>query len=639
MLREFVVILFLEGGWLNRCYSKKNSLITKLSYKLLFAFLIILPLKAAYGQVINYETKISIDKDGKKSTKKTVLIQVNNKDENWLSHVELGHNPKQKFSFDYAHILDTKGNPVRKLKKKELITRNELSYQAFYQDDLITEFDLYWNQYPYTVEYSYTIKEDEYLYIAWWSPLYFTNVPTIEASLDIEIPLNHSILIESSENLVFKESEINGRRILNWRSNMTESKPLVEAYSPPLEIPNVKIVPEEFKYGVAGSFRSWAAYGLWQHNLNEGTDDLPLSEKIIIEKLVNEAESDEEILRKIYHYLQDHTRYINVAIDVGGLKSYPASYVCRNKYGDCKALTTYMKAMLKHAGFDALYTKIYAGINPIPVNTDFPSPQSNHVILAIPLKNDTIWLENTASHLPFNYLGTFTQNRFALAINAENSQLVKTPELSVDDVLHERSYDFQATHNNEIQVDLDLTLRGQEFENFRYFISEKEAWHQNEEMTRHIGIKDFKIQNWDVVKFHRDSTFLRLKVKGISSSIIRQIGSFQVINPLRIPLPDFEEPSKRESDVLISFPIHRFDKSTYDLRNFEQKEIQFPEDINIKNNYGLYSAQHSINGSKLIVTENFTLFANKISVETYKDFYDFIDSIHTHKKKTAILIK
>jgi len=614
-------------------------LITNLSYNLLFTCLIVTSFQVASCQIVNYETEVTIADDGKKTTKRTVLIQINTKEENWLSHVELNHNPKQEFEFGYAQILDIKGNIVRKLRKKELITRNDLSYQTFYQDDMITEFDLYWNEYPYRVEYSYTIEEEEYLHLAWWTPIYYTNLTTINGSLEVNVPSDYSIQINASEEFIFKESRLEDKKILRWESMKIKSELQDEIYSPPFQFPRVKIVPEEFNYGVAGSFRSWEEYGLWQHNLNSGTDNLPINEKTKIDILKKDAKSDEEIIRRIYHYMQDHTKYINVAIDVGGLKSYPASYVCENKYGDCKALTTYMKAMVKHAGFNANYTKIYSGINPVPVNSDFPSPQSNHVILAVPMKNDTIWLENTASHLPFNYLGTFTQNRYALAINGKNSQLVKTPKLSNKDVLFERNYNFQLADDYDVDIDLDLTLRGKEFEDYRYFISENDEYRQHNEITRHNGIKDFKINDWNIIDFHRDSTFLQLHIKGTSSSIIRQVGSFQVINPLRIPLPNFEEPNQRKTDVNVNFPINRFDKSIYDLRNLEKTEIQVPDSINIENNFGCYQAKSLIDENKLVVTENFILFANEIPVEKYKTFYEFIDSINNYKKRAAILIK
>ena len=620
--------------------SKNYTLIIKLLYFILLACLIGSSFQLTYGQVMNYETKVTIDDDAKKTTTRTILIQINNKDENGLSHVELRHNPNQEFSLHYAYILDKEGNVVRKLKKKELVTRSNLSDQVFHQDDLITEFDLYWSQYPYRIEYSYTIKEKEYLYIAFWTPLVFKNTTTIKSSLVVNLPADFRFNANNSNNVVFEESEVDNRKTLIWVSNIVND-PQDEIYAPAIGkfAPIVKLVPTNFKYVVPGKADSWSSFGLWLDELNRGTDQLPQQEKWTIDTLVLDIKERNEIIKSIYYYLQDKTKYVNVAIDIGGLKSYPASYVCDNKYGDCKALTTYMKAMLKSVGIESLYTIIKAGENNPEIDINLPSQQFTHVILLIPSEKDTIWLENTSSALPFNYLGTFTQNRYALAINGEKSQLVKTPVLSIEDVLLERKYNFQATDNSDVQICLDIILRGNSFENFRQFISEKDKERQNDEINRHHGIKDFKVDNWDILNFQRDSIYLHLNIEGMSSSILRKIGVFQVINPLRIELPDFETPGERELDVIINFPINKFDRSVYDLEIFEKKEIQIPKGIRIESKYGVYYADFLRKNNELIVIEKFTLLANKITIDNYDGLYRFIDSINIYRKKSAILIK
>ncbi|MBI6121168.1 DUF3857 domain-containing protein [Salegentibacter maritimus] len=610
-----------------------------LRYLIIFWFITGLP-QTSFGQVINNQTKIYISKNGKKTTKKTILVQVNNKEENWLSHIEMRHNPQQEFSFNYAYLTDVEGERIKKLKKKELTTRNKLSYQAFYQDDLITEFDLYWNQYPYRVEYSYTIEEEEFLYLAWWTPFLYSNVPTLKSSLEINLPANFGFQVESSKNTEFHESEFDNRKILSWKSSALKI-PKEEIYSPAREkiIPIVRVIPHHFKYGVEGISSSWSSFGNWLDKLNDGLDELTFSEERKIIKIIDGVSSKKEVIKKLYYHMQDHTKYINVAIDVGGLKSYPASYVCENKYGDCKALTTYMKAMLKSMGIKSLNTIIKAGSSEAEININFPSQQFNHVILMVPLEKDTIWLENTSSALPFNYLGTLTQNRYALAVDGEKSRLIKTPKLLPPDVLRERNYNFQLSKNSETKMELDLKVRGEEFETLRYLISEKEEKLLDKEILKLTGARNIQIRDWSTVDLERDSSFVHIKTFGKSASVIREIGSYKVINPLRIKLPDFEKPSKRELDVVINLPVNRSDKSLYAFELLEAERIQIPEDISIESKYGLYNTHYSKEKNKVIVEENFTLLSSKIPVEEYGDFYRFLQSIVNHKKNSAILIK
>ena len=594
----------------------------------------------SWSQVLSNETHITIDGKGRKKTERTVLIQVNDKMENYLAHVEIMHDPRMDFSFKYARIIDSNGNILRKLRKKDLSTRNALSYAVFFQDDLVTEFNLYWHQYPYLLEYSYSIEEREFVYVSYWTPILYPSIPTLAASLEVNIPLDYAVHISEAGPVGFKESVVGDKKVYLWESTFP-GKIENEIFSPPVEefIPRVRIVPEIIEYGVTGSSESWSSFGTWLRDLNEGTDILPLKEKKFVERLVEGTKSKREIIQKIYYYLQDHTRYINVAIDVGGLKSYSADYVCTNKYGDCKALTTYMKSMLKSIGIRSLYTVINAGKNEARINQSLPGQQFNHVILAVPLEKDTIWLENTSGSLPFNYLGTFTQNRYALAVDGDNSKLVKTPPLKPSEVFVQRNYEFNFDEDDQWRVEANLDLRGDAFEDFRHLLSNNEESNLRLELYNNLGIEGLEIRDWNMINFHRDSSNLKISARGEVPDPVREIAGWKVINPLKISIPDFEKPGDRTLDVRINYPINKADKIVFNLKKRGDKEVQIPESVFIKSDYGLYSFDFCRENNSIIAYENFTLFHNDIPIDEYPEFYSFIQSIIDQKKRTAILIK
>ena len=397
-------------------------------------------------------------------------------------------------------------------------------------------------------------------------------------------------------------------------------------------------MPLNINYGVEGSAESWDSFGSWLKDLNQGTELLPLREKYKIQSLIKDSESQEEIVRRLYHYLQDHTRYINVAIDVGGLKSYAADYVCINKYGDCKALTTYMKSMLKSVGIPSYYTVINAGKNEAKLNEDFPGQQFNHVILAVPLQKDTIWLENTSGSLPYNYLGTFTQGRYALAVGDEKSELIKTPGLKSSEVLVERNYKYAPAENNVWQSEVILNLRGEAFEDFRYVLSNGDENDKQLQLKKNVEVEGFNVGDWKLVEFHRDSSSVKVQVRGISPNPIREIGNWKVINPLNISLPQFEEPKERTLEVRINYPINKKDSTEYHLP-YKGLDVQVPEGITIKSDYGEYVVSFHREGTLIIAKEKFSLLDNNIDIEEYAQFYAFLQSIINYKKTTAILIQ
>ena len=122
--------------------------------------------------------------------------------------------------------------------------------------------------------------------------------------------------------------------------------------------------------------------------------------------------------------MQDNTRYISVQYGIGGWEPENAMAVDQLGYGDCKALTNYTMALLKTQGIDSYYTVLYGGVKR-DMNPEFTMMQGNHAILNVPTEDSTdIWLECTSQTNPFNYLGDFTDDRYALRIGENGGEII-----------------------------------------------------------------------------------------------------------------------------------------------------------------------------------------------------------------------
>ncbi len=254
------------------------------------------------------------------------------------------------------------------------------------------------------------------------------------------------------------------------------------------------------------------------------------------------------------------------------------------------------------------------------------------------MKNDTIWLENTSNTLPFNYMGTFTQNRLALAVDGDKSKLVSTPKLQLADVLQQRTYHFSLDDGNW-QCDAMLDLRGQDFEKLQYYVANGSKSEQEKEVISQVKVNQFQLDNWRVVDPNRDSTNIKINASGKCPAQIREIGNIQVINPLKIAIADFEAPSQRKLDVRFSFPINEMNKSIYQLASLEDKKVQLPENVALDSKYGRYTASYVFKNHKIEVKEHLVINSGDIVLDEYSNFYNFIKSIFDHKKKSAIIIK
>ncbi len=317
------------------------------------------------------------------------------------------------------------------------------------------------------------------------------------------------------------------------------------------------------------------------------------------------------------------------------MKPYPASYVTQNKFGDCKALTNYFKSILDYIQIQSYYTKVYAGSPILKVDKDFPSQQSNHVILYVPLKDEDIWLDCTSDGA-FNYLGTFTQNRDGFAISKDNSRFIKTPSLKPNEVLEIRK--IETSYNSEItNMKFTAEYRGESYENIllldkNYNDSEKARIIRNYFVKDGAQLIDYKISN-----LNRDSIMIKLSYNATTQNIYKHYGNDILISNIAFSLPNFEKPQTRKLPVQLDYPIYKIDTIIYELPqgyNLNQDSVA----ILVNNKYGEYKLDIYKNTDSIITIKSLLINAGYYPISEYEEFYNFYYQIAESENKTHITL-
>ncbi|MBD0400539.1 DUF3857 domain-containing protein [Flammeovirga sp. EKP202] len=609
---------------------------------LLITYLAYLPVSFAQSTaVLSYDKEAFFDGKKKKTTY-TYKVLIGDKENHELGDLSIDYSLGEDVVIHEASIYTLNGQKIRALKKKDFQKKNAVSDGAFHDDTYQMYASLKTNQYPHVLHFSYTITSKEMLYLAGWYPKVYAHIPTLKSSLTVKYPKDFPVRIK--EDACFEYQEFNGEEynIQKWsvKENL-EYNP--ERNSPHIRniFPVVEILPETISYGVDHKVKSWTEFGEWIRILNAGLDDLTAQEKVKIHALTDTLTDPCEKVKVLYNYLQDNTRYINVSLGIGGLKSHPASYVCENKYGDCKALTNYMQSMLSEIGIPSFMVDVYAGKQIKSIDTEFPSQQFNHVILGVVVDADTIFLENTSKVHPFNYLGSFTQNRKALWIEQGKSRLVDLPALTKENTVDSIAYTFSLADENEIRkVKVDFTSSGGQL--FEALNSYKNSSDKKQEKVFRSHLLPFAIGAMDsmqIVKEDRNSTFITGSFQGECKRLEKKIASFRVITLPRIINTEIEKPSEREHPYWVNLVIHKKEHFEFSIDKIEQLKVELPKDFELKSKYGEYKDHYYIKEGKVCLDRSIYIKPNQISLEDYPTFYDFYKAIHSRSRKTSIIIK
>ncbi len=336
-----------------------------------------------------------------------------------------------------AVVYDKNGKKVKSIPGSEILDVAIDGWTSLYSDQRIKLINPEYDDYPFTVEYSCTISYHGILNIPSWQvyPSYDMSIqeetftlttpetPDDHGDLGVQYYSNDSLLV------VEKSSNKDGTNYRLHVENLLAMRREDFTWSIGYVTPSVHFAPVTFSIsGFEGSFNSWEAFGGFENQLIQGRDALSEETVAKIKALVSNDTSQREKVETLYHYMQNKVRYVSVQKGIGGWQPIEAEKVDALSYGDCKALTNYMKGLLKVVGIKSDYTLVYAGSDAEPIISDFPSNQFNHAILCVPLARDTIWLECTSQQAPCGYLGTFTDDRDVLAVDDSGvATLLHTP--------------------------------------------------------------------------------------------------------------------------------------------------------------------------------------------------------------------
>jgi hypothetical protein len=479
-------------------------------------------------------------------------------------------------------LFDGSGKRIKKLNKSDAF---DLMFNASYEigDARMLILDPEYRIYPFTVEIEVEISYDSFLDFPVWMP---------RASHDLEVR-SATLILEHYKGFAFRNREFNGvnppkktSRIKTYSSGIAEEISEITwtlhnlpAVSRQLNYklfeinqPKVHIVPVDFAYdNKPGSFNTWKDFGDWYLYINRDRDALTTETKLYLDKLKAKNLQKDETVNVIYSYLQSKTRYISIQLGIGGYQTIPSDEVEKTGYGDCKALTNYMKAMLRYIGIESNCILVRAGSDVPDVLGDFPSNQFNHVFLGVPLEADTLLLECTSQITSPGHIGTFTDDRNVLWISQGSSKIIRAPIYTAEENVKHSKAIVSLNEEGNASIALDITQQGIYFDDIMAYKHLRTDQIEKFNYGK-FDYKNFLIQSFSFDESDKSDAVLKLKymlkINGLAKPVVGKL-----VLPVNI-LPQLD--SELEIDLV--------NKVCDIARGFtlaDEVEVRFPENYRV----------------------------------------------------------
>lgn len=571
-------------------------------------------------------------------------ITINNEDAFSFAVFNQSYDKLSKLKSIKINYFDKNGKLIKRVKSGEIQDYNITSSGSLYDDNRIKYYEPEEFDYPFTIEYSFISEFDGIFGIPSFTPRFAENQSVEKASFTIVAPAGYNVRYKLLSGLEEPTKTSSAKDSYMWQVEGLKSVKNEYMGEPVWKIsPRAMFGLSEFSMeGYAGNLSTWSGYGEWQAKLNKDRDEISNEVKAELDKLLNGVDDLREKTRLVYSYMQKNTRYVSIQLGIGGLQPFNAMDVIENGYGDCKALTNYTYSLLKYAGVTSNYVKIKAGEDEYDMEIDFPSPQSNHVILAVPMERDTVWLECTSQTNPFNFLGSFTDDRHGLLITDDGKGvLVKTPRYEAEQNTQERAIDLEIDADGNATAQVETVYKGLQYD-WLYRIVDEGPENQRKYLLNAIDLPAFDLGKFSYLEDRSTETpFLKEQItlsarKYASKSGKRLFITPNLLNQLNARPPKDED---RESPIVVDLAYTDTDKVKIQLPEGYRMEFNM-EDVEISSKYGDYKITYSFEpeSNTLEYTRYIKINDGKSAPEDYSAYRDFIrDVVKADKSKIVLL--
>ena len=554
------------------------------------------------------------------------VTTVLNKDGDSDAQVFIPYEKGDNISDIKVNIYDESGKKIKSYSKSDFGDFANNNQGTFYSDNRVMALSYTPTQYPYTVEFSYQIGDENTVFLPDFVPFRSTNVSLEEAQMKIinksGIELKTKIYPSIYNYASVAESDNAGEKIYTYK-NVPAIDDAFLLPQPVKILPKVSLALTKFNLeGKQGTINNWKDFGSWYYsNILEPVFVSTPAIKAEVAAL-NLQGTTEEKVKKIYQYMQSKTRYIFVALGIGGWQPMLPDEVQKKGYGDCKGLTNYMKTLLNEAGIPSYYCKINSGASPVSFDKDFPKMGGNHIILMVPTEKGNIWLENTSQQIAFNHLSYSTTDRNVLLVKKEGIEVVDTPSYPAEQSKEKQFLKITLNEDNSISGEGNFSYTGIQYDQHLALatMSPKE---RNEAVKNLLDVLHFEKVEMKNFLNDKDNAVAKYDLDFKATNYSKNAGNSMIFRAVPIYSNNIY---KTEENRELPFELRQSFEDDYEIsfaipKNFKIDEL--PENVNINSEFGTYKLSFVRNGEELKVNRMIRINKGLYPKEKYNDYINF----------------
>jgi len=261
------------------------------------------------------------------------------------------------------------------------------------------------------------------------------------------------------------------------------------------------------------------------------------------------------------------------------------------------------------------------------------------VILCLPFKNDTTWVDCTSKENPFGYLGDFTDDRLVVACTADGGILLRTPRYTTFDNKQTRKASFTLAVDGMLTGEMVTKFEGTQYDNRDYLVNETFI-EQVKKLKELYPVENLEITSLQLKQDKSLHPVTTETIKLNARDYVAQNGgrSFFTPNTASRYISPLKNVTNRNNPVYINRGYVDEDEITYTLPDGYRIATKLLE-LTIDKPFGKYTTSMHIAGNKLVYKRMLQINDGTYPKDVYADLVDFYQTVYEADNYTLTMEK
>lgn len=387
-------------------------------------------------------------------------------------------------------------------------------------------------------------------------------------------------------------------------------------------------------------------HDLFQSFLGMKEEETDLSDlHQFVNHITSECTSDHEKMDTIFGWVQSNIKYIAFEDGINGYVPRSCSSVMKNRYGDCKDMTSLLVEMLTHAGIENAYVA-WVGTREIPyLMSEIPSPLAcNHVICVVKKpEGGYYYLDATVSESGFNRPPQSVQEKDLLVhLGTDEYDLYRVPAPPADSNYIKTTITYNFTEEDSIFAEGLDVYGGYEREKISYAIDNLERDELQDYMKNITlgGHNNFTLKEYDILNLDNNHRDLEVKYDFSLYNPSLVNGDEIILNPslfkprvTKYAEEDFKYPRYKDHHRTIEYHYTVNIPEEYSL-------VHIPSDVHYNHEqFGFDGTFKTLENGNLEVKLIYSYDLLKIDTDLFEAWNEFSKAINRATIQNIILTK